>query len=141
VFPRDSLWQWERDRLYPLAGIDPSLAGRQGRVRKLTEALAYARIDAARAYLDGQRTADETVAWLREFTFVTEEEARQSLEFFERYRSYIVNYRLGEDLVRAHVDRVGGDDAGRRWAAFRELLVSPPVVSGLVEGTALEPRP
>ncbi len=141
VFPRDSLWQWERDRLYPLAGIDPSLAERQGRVRKLTEALAYARIDAARAYLDGQRTADETVAWLREFTFVTEEEARQSLEFFERYRSYIVNYRLGEDLVRAHVDRVGGDDAGRRWAAFRELLVSPPVVSGLVEGTALEPRP
>ena len=141
VFPGDSRWHWERDRLYPLAGIDPSLAGRQEKVRRLTEALAYARIDAARAYLDGQRTADETVAWLREFTFVTEEEARQGVEFFDRYRSYIVNYRLGEDLVREHVDRAGGDDAGRRWAAFRELLVAPPVVSRLVEGTSLEPRP
>ena len=26
VFPGDTGWQWERDRLYPIAGIDPALA-------------------------------------------------------------------------------------------------------------------
>ena len=139
VFPGDTGWQWERDRLYPIAGIDPSLAEVRYRVNELNKAFGYAAIDAARAYLDGQRSEEETIAWLQEFTFATRKEAEQRLRFYETYRSYIVNYRLGEDLVGQYIDRVAGTDPDARWKAFAALLASPPVVSDLARGTTLDP--
>jgi hypothetical protein len=139
VFPGESRWAWERDHLYPVAGIDPNRAELQYRVSELSKALGYASIDAARAYLDGTRSAEQTIAWLQEFTFATRVEAERSLRFFTTYRSYVVNYRLGDDLVRQYVDRVGGADPDARWKAFIGLLSSPPVVSDLARGTALDP--
>lgn len=139
VFPDDTLWQWERDHLYPIAGVDPSLAEISHRVTALNKSLGYARIDAARAYLDGTRSGEDTVSWLQEFTFATADEARRSLKFFETYRSYVVNYRLGEDLVRQHVDKVAGTDPEARWTAFLKLLAAPPIVSDLARGTTLDP--
>ena len=139
VFPGDEQWQWERDHLYPVAGVDPSLAELNHRVGELNKALAYAQIDAARAYLDGTRSGEQTIAWLQEFTFATREQAERSLKFFAKYRSYVVNYRLGEDLVRQHVDRVAGPDLDSRWTAFLKLLTSPPLVSDLASGTTLDP--
>jgi hypothetical protein len=139
VFPDDERWQWERDQLYPVAGVEPSLAELNYRVGQLNKALAYAQIDAARAYLDGKRSGEQTIAWLQEFTFATREQAERSLKFFSNYRSYVVNYRLGEDLVRQHVDRVAGPELDARWTAFLELLSSPPIVSELAKGTTLDP--
>ena len=139
VFPGDTGWQWERDRLYPIVGIDPALAEVRYRVNELNKALGYAAIDAARAYLDGERSKEETISWLQEFTFATRSEAEQRLRFYETYRSYIVNYRLGEDLVSQYIDRVAGADPGARWKAFAALLASPPVASDLARGTTLDP--
>jgi len=139
VFPNDTQWQWERDTVYPIAGIDPSLADLNHRVTQLNKSLAYAQIDAARAYLDGTRSGADTIAWLQKFTFATADEARRSLSFFDTYRSYVVNYRLGEDLIQQHIDQVAGTDANARWKAFIELLASPPVVSDLAKGTTLDP--
>lgn len=139
VFPNDSQWQWERDTLYPIAGIDPSLAELNQRISQLTRLLDYAKIDAARAYLDGTRSGPETVAWLQEFTFATAKEAERSLSFVDTYRSYVVNYRLGEDLIQQHIDRVAGTDPNARWKAFIDLLSSPPIVSDLARGTTLDP--
>ncbi len=139
VLPGDSRWQWERDHLYPIAGVDPSRAELQYRVSELSKALGYAGIDAARAYLDGERSAEQTIAWLQDFTFATREEAERRLRFFTTYRSYIVNYRLGDDLVRLYVDRVAGADPDARWKAFIGLLTTPPIVTELARGTALDP--
>ncbi len=139
VFPGNTRWQWERDHLYPVVGIDPARAELQFRVSEAMKSLAYAQIDAARAYLDGGRSAEQTISWLQEFTFATRAEAERRLRFFDTYRSYIVNYRLGDDLVREYVDRVGGQDPEARWKAFIGLISSPPVVSDLARGTALDP--
>jgi hypothetical protein len=51
----------------------------------------------------------------------------------------VVNYRLGEDLVRQHVDKVAGTDPEARWTAFLKLLAAPPIVSDLARGTTLDP--
>jgi hypothetical protein len=139
VFPGAEGWQWERDHLYPIAGIDPALAEVRHRVNELNKALGYAAIDAARGYLDGERSKEQTIAWLQAFTFATPGEAAQRLRFYETYRSYIVNYCLGEDLVGQCIDRLAGTDPEARWKAFSALLASPPVVSGLAKGTTLDP--
>jgi hypothetical protein len=139
VFPREAQWKWERDSLYPVAGVDPSIAEQSRHVAQLTESLAYAEIDAARAYLDGARSAEQTVAWLQQVTFSTADESKRKVRFFETYRSYVVNYRLGKDLIQQHIDRVAGSDADARWRAFIELLKMPPTVSDLARGTTLDP--
>ena len=40
--------------------------------------------------------------------------AEQSLAFTDRYRSYVINYSSGEDLIRAYVER-SGDGATAQW--------------------------
>ena len=49
----------------------------------------------------------------------------------DQYRSYVINYNLGKDMVAQYIDAHAAGDQGRRWAAFTELLSSPRLPSGL----------
>ena len=61
--------------------------------------------------------------------------AAQRTKFFDQYRSYVINYNLGRDLVEAYVECVA-PEPGDRWQAFTELLGSPRLPSDLVDGAA-----
>ena len=52
------------------------------------------------------------------------ERAQQRVDFFDTYRSYVINYNLGKDLVREYVERDTEDHAAR-WQKFEYLLSSP----------------
>ncbi len=127
VFPGEERVRFERDVLYPLAGIDPALAERHERVRKLQTKLAYAGNEAARRYLDGEIDAPEAVDWLMRYTLSPRPRAEQRVRFFDAYRSYVINYNLGQDMVRDWVEAQGGtaENPERRWQVFAELLASP----------------
>lgn len=133
AFPGAERTAFERDSLFPLAALDPAGAEGYYRVQALVQELSYAGNEAARRYLDGAMDADAAAAWLEQYALMSPEAARQRVRFFDRYRSYVINYNLGQDLVRAHVEREAGAGATaeRRWAVFAELLSSPRVPSGL----------
>ena len=59
--------------------------------------------------------------------------AVQRVTFFDQYRSYVINYNLGKDMVRRYVEARGGtpDDPARRWEVFADLISSPRLPSGL----------
>ena len=124
AFPGSERLEFERRELFPLAGIDGAGAETYYRLLELLERLDYAGNEAARAWLDGRLTRDEAVAWLVNYTLATPERARQRLAFFEAYRSYGLNYNLGRDLVRRHIER-GAPDAAERWRRFEALLAAP----------------
>jgi hypothetical protein len=132
AFPEDERVAFERDVLFPLAGLDPAEAERHARVQRLTGRLAYAGNEAARGYLDGTMTYEEAADWLVRYALMSPERAAQRLRFIERYRSYVINYNLGRDLVAAYVEQVAGNDVTRRWQVLGELLGSPRLPSGLV---------
>jgi hypothetical protein len=125
AFPPAERVAFERDSLFPLAGLDPSLAERNAAVRQVVERLNYARNEVARRYLDGQLDAAGARAMMQRYWLITPEAAAKTLRFIDTYRSYVINYNLGRDLVAAWVERTGGDDAGARWNAFRALLSAP----------------
>ncbi|HET8799510.1 MAG TPA: hypothetical protein VFO89_17620, partial [Thermoanaerobaculia bacterium] len=52
--------------------------------------------------------------------------AEQQMKFIERYRSYVINYNFGQDLVRAHIEK-----SADRWTAFRDLISTPMLPSDL----------
>jgi len=126
AFPGDERLEFERDVLFPLAGLDPATATDYYRVQELASQLSYAGNEAARSYLNGDVDVDEAVAWLEQYAMYSTQGARQRMRFVDQYRSYVINYNLGKDLVKAFVD---GDGEARseddRWALFMQLLASP----------------
>jgi hypothetical protein len=125
AFPPAERVAFERDSLFPLAGLDPSLAQRNAAVRQVMERLNYARNEVARRYLDGELDTAAAQAMMRRYWLTTSEAAAKTLRFTDTYRSYVINYNLGRDLVAGWVERTGGDDDEARWSAFGTLLSAP----------------
>jgi hypothetical protein len=127
AFPGDERTAFERATLYPLAGLDPATADAYARVQREMHGLDYGSNEAARRYLEGGLDAAAAAEWLTTFALMPPDRARQRVKFIEQYRSYVLNYNLGQDLVRAYVEKQPGD----RWKAFKDLLASPRLPSGL----------
>lgn len=124
AFPDESRLEFERDVLMPLAGIDTANARRYWALRKALKELDYAGNEAARRYLNGEMTREEAADWLVRYTLVSRERAEQRVDFFDTYRSYVINYNLGRDMVRDYVES-HADTENERWQIFGELLGSP----------------
>lgn len=124
---------FERDVLFPLAGLNPDRVAEYYTVLGLVDRLSYAGNEAARNYLDGKIDRAAAIAWLEKYAMYTRPRAEQRLKFIEQYRSYVINYNLGKDLVRAYVEKRMGRDKTpqRRWAEFITLLSSPRLPSEL----------
>jgi hypothetical protein len=133
AFPGQARVAFERDVLFPLAGLDPSTAERYYKVLARLDGLSYAGNEAARGYLDGRLTAAQTVDWLVTYTLTSRARAEQRVRFFDTYRSYVINYNYGKDLVRHFVEGRGGtvEHPDVRWRVFRDLISSPRLPSGL----------
>jgi hypothetical protein len=125
AFPGESRTAFERDSLFPLAGLDPALAAPNAAVREVMTQLNYARNEVARRYLDGVIDSTEAVAAMERYWLQDAANAAKTLRFIQDYRSYVINYNLGRDLVAGWVEREGGSDPAARWAAFAALLASP----------------
>jgi hypothetical protein len=133
AFPTADRVQFEADILFPLARLDAARAGEYYAVLELVDRLSYAGNEAARRYLNGTIDRAAAVAWLEKYALYTQPRAEQRVKFIEQYRSYVINYNLGKDLVRAYVERRMGRDKtpARRWREFVALLSSPRLPSGL----------
>ena len=133
AFPGEDRLAFEREVLFPLAGLDPAEAERWARVQAELKVLAFADNEAARGYLDGRLDRAAAEAFLVRYSLRTEAQAAQRLRFIDAYRSYVINYNLGEQLVRTWVERRGGTvaDPERRWAVFLDLISSPRLPLGL----------
>lgn len=133
AFPGAERLRYERDVLFPMAGLDPERAAAYDAVRQLVDRLDYASNEAARRYLDGEIDAARAAEWLTRYAVMLPAMAEQRVGFISQYRSYVINYNLGLDLVRDYVDRTVGPDgpAEERWKVFAALLSSPRLPSGL----------
>jgi hypothetical protein len=43
----------------------------------------------------------------------------------------VINYNLGQDMVRDYIEKRAGSDMTKRWVEFGRLLSSPRLPSGL----------
>jgi hypothetical protein len=133
AFPLPDRLRFEGDVLFPLAGLDPNRVTEYYTVLDLVDRLSYAGNEAARQYLDGTIDRAGAVAWLEKYAMYTKPRAEQRVKFIDQYRSYVINYNLGKDLVRAYVEKKMARERTplRRWQEFIALLSSPRLPSGL----------
>ena len=124
AFPGDSKTAFERDKLYPLAGLDPKTAQAYGDLQDAKAALSSAGNTIAAEYLAGRMTKEQAVQAMVKYSLYSRGGAEKRVAFVETYRSYVINYNLGQDMVRAHVDRAGkSQDA--RWKAMERVISEP----------------
>jgi hypothetical protein len=133
AFPGMDRIDYEQRTLFPLAGLDPARAAEYYDVQALVDELSYAGNEAARRYLDGTMDREAATAWLAKYALMPRDRAAQRVRFFEQYRSYVINYNYGKDLVRTFIESRGGTAAhpDTRWREFEQLLSSPRLPSGL----------
>jgi hypothetical protein len=135
VFPGNSRVEFEKQVLFPLAGLDSSKADLYYKVLGLTNDLDYAVNEAARNYIDGKANNDQTVSYLMKYALLSKDRAKHMLSFIEKYGSYVINYNLGQEIVKDYIIRHGGtdDNPELRWKYFAYLLSMPMTPSGLRE--------
>jgi len=123
--------KFEKEVLFPAAGIDASRADEYYDVQDLMKQLDYAANEAARRLINGEIDENAAVQWLQKYAVMDPARAQQRVKFIQRYRSYVINYNLGEDMVRRYIEKRSGTDPEKRWREFGKLLSSPRLPSGL----------
>ncbi|HWT51412.1 MAG TPA: hypothetical protein VN113_04430, partial [Caulobacter sp.] len=124
AFPGQAKTAFERDKLYPLAGLDPKTADAYGQLMQAKAALASSGNTIAAEYLAGRMTKEQAVQAMMKYNLYSRGGAEKRVSFIETYRSYVINYNIGQDMVRDHVYRAGkSEDA--RWKAMERVISEP----------------
>src|SRR5262245_46187658 len=125
--------KFEKEVLFPAAGIDSKRADEYYAVQDLMKQLDYAANEAARRLVNGEIDDKAAIQWLQKYAVMEPARAQQRVKFIQRYRSYVINYNLGEEMVRRYIEKRSGTDPEKRWSEFAKLLSSPRLPSGLQE--------
>ncbi|MBX3479386.1 MAG: hypothetical protein KF842_03230 [Caulobacter sp.] len=131
AFPGEDKLAFERDVLFPLAGLDPAKAARQVALSEAMRDLSGARMTVAQMYLDGEIDREAAIALAQKYQLISRSRAEQSISFAETYRSYVINYGLGQDMARDFVEAAAADQDGR-WKAFEGLISEPALPADLL---------
>lgn len=124
AFPGSERLEFETRTLYPLAGLATDGAAEYGALQEALEELGSARFTIARDYLEQRIDREQAIVLLQRYQLLPRARAEQSLAFIDQYRSYVINYGLGAEMVGNFVEAQGRDQAAR-WAAMDRLLSEP----------------
>lgn len=131
AFPGPQKVAFEIAKLYPLAGLPAADARRYDTLLNAMKDLSGARMTIASDFLDGRISEQQALELQRKYGLVSEARAKQSISFTKQYRSYVINYGLGEQMVREDVESRRA--AAARWKRF-EQIISEPTLPGDLKG-------
>lgn len=119
--------EFGRHTLCPLAGLDASKLELYYRISELSQVQWASTAECGRRYLSGALTREQATEWLMNYCLYPAEAAENWVSFIEHFRSYVISYSTGQELVRRYVEKRGGsaDNPALRWQVYRELLTKP----------------
>jgi hypothetical protein len=120
AFPAAERLAFERNVLFPLAGLDPAQAVQYREVTRLVDDLSAMVVPLARDYRDKRLSAERARRGLESSALVSSPDAL--LRFVDRLGPYVLGYGVARDKVRSYVEaehrRTGADD----WTILRTVL-------------------
>jgi hypothetical protein len=123
AFSPDDRLGVERDRLFPLAGIDPAAAAQHIAIERLVGDLQTVQATVARRYVDGELEFSRAVTALEQQALVPHAEAM--IKYVNEYRSYVTTYTTGRDAFAARLAACSSASAPEqaRWPCFERLTL------------------
>lgn len=122
AFPDARRLAFERDTLFPLAGLNPGNAEQYLRVSRLVAQLASLQVDVARRYVDGRLEFARAAAELEDKVLMPSPDA--TLKFFNEFRSYAMAYTVGRDRAAREVNGNDSADETARWRNYERWVTS-----------------
>lgn len=123
AWPPEERLAFERDVLFPLAGLVPAQAERAGQIHRLMMQIGDATIPILRDYRDKVISFNTATFQLERQALVTSPAAL--LEFVDRHGAYVVGYTVARERIAAFIEqqtRASGEDA---WTVLQGLLAEP----------------
>jgi len=61
--------------------------------------------------------------------------SKQQIEFIKKYRSYVINYNYGKDIVKNYIERNDNPSQlpSKRWELFEKLLTNEVLTEDLLK--------
>lgn len=115
AFPDADRTAFERDQLFPAAGLDGSTAGEYVRISRLVDALHREEGRIVADYLDGRLDFPRASAALERDALMPGADA--TLKFVNQFRSYAATYTFGRDAFAAQV--------GHDWTSYLAAVGDP----------------
>jgi hypothetical protein len=135
AFPGNEQRVFCKNVLIPLAGLDTTMSNAYFEAMAIRSGLNYARNEVARGLLDQGMSEQEAKRWLTDYCLLPEKGASDYLRFIRKYRSYVINYNYGQDIVKKYIESQGGTaaDPDKRWKLFETLLSNENKASSLLK--------
>lgn len=124
AFPGQYKLKFSKEHLLPLAGLDTINLDLYFKALAIRSQLNYARNEAGRGLLNKTMDEKQALAWMMNYCLYNEETALKSISFIKKYRSYIINYNYGMDVLKNYVESKTEDEK-KRWEVFGNLLSNP----------------
>ena len=135
AFPGRQQMYYVRDHLLPAAGIDTTGFDMYFRALELKGKLNFARNEVARGVVNKTMSDSTAIDWLQKYNLFSRPAAEKSLRFIKKYRSYVINYNYGQEVVQKYVEKRAGANGlpEKQWGAFEFLLSNPVTTAELLQ--------
>ena len=120
VFPPDARLAFERDVLFPLAGLDASQAERYVKVNRLIRELGASTVPILRAYRDGHLSIDSASQGLQSSALVSSPAAL--LKFVDELGPYVLGYTVAPVNLRGYIEASSKASHEDPWSLLRRIL-------------------
>jgi hypothetical protein len=127
---------WNAEEIFPSAGLGHLDARRQHEIVKAHRKLAGVSGNAAFLLHDRDASKDQVIAYLQQHSLGSADRAEKGFQFISNplFRSYVFNYRYGEEMVEALLAARG--DAAHWFARLLSEPVTPSQIRDWTVGRA-----
>jgi hypothetical protein len=121
AFDASERLKFERDVLFPLAGLDPQQAQKYRRVHELERALARSVVPILRDYRDKRLAPQVAAQQLTSMALIASPEPL--LQFTDALGAYVLGYTLAHERVRDYIHRESVRSKRDSWSVLQDILV------------------
>jgi hypothetical protein len=120
AFPPDERLTFERDVLFPLAGLDPLQAEKYVTVHRLIRELSSSAVPILRDYRDKRLSSEIAGRALQSTALLSSPQSL--LRFVDELGPYVLGYTAAHDEVRTYVEARSRQTREDRWTVLRRVL-------------------
>ena len=130
IFPINDKISFAKNVLLPLSGLDTTDVTTYFKVLEAGNKLNYVTNEAARGLINGTMNRMEALKYLG-----MSPGSKQQIEFIKKYRSYVINYNYGKDIVKNYIERNDNPSQlpSKRWELFEKLLTNEVLTEDLLK--------
>ncbi|MFN3161909.1 MAG: hypothetical protein ACE37N_00015 [Pseudohongiellaceae bacterium] len=130
---------FERDVLFPMAGLASDEIDTYARIHELVTSLGFATIPTLQEYADGELPLMAASLRLERDALVAS--PKGLLDFVDQFGAYAVGYTLAEQALASFIANQASSQSASQWNVLADILSQPTAMAEPVLSSLPEPSP